>query len=60
MSRYFWVLFSSEKTLRIAAVEKILPKITESMIVEGISLGSDGTPGGIVLAQAKNRDDRRR
>src|SRR5438128_5435280 len=38
MSRYFCVLFSSEKTLRIAAVEKILPKIAESMIVEGISL----------------------
>ena len=36
MSRYFWVRFSSDHTARMASVLKILPKMAESTIVEGM------------------------
>ena len=36
MSRYFWVRFSSDHTARMASVLKMLPKMAESTIVEGM------------------------
>src|SRR5450432_4123178 len=36
MSRYFRVRFSSDHTARMASVRKMLPKMAESMIVEGM------------------------
>src|SRR3954447_132964 len=36
ISRYFWVRFSSDHTVRMASVLKILPKMAESTIVEGM------------------------
>src|SRR5690242_15887387 len=36
ISRYFWMRFSSEKTRRIASVEKMSRKIAESSAVAGM------------------------